>query len=116
MRITALTAALMLANTAQAMQALDDDALADVSGQAGISLETVSSGWTAGKVSYSQDGKSLDMNNVAVAAIRVLAAPVKPPRPSMWWVIVWWSRANPQRKKPVWRASPWLAAAIALAP
>ncbi|WP_071872139.1 DUF6160 family protein [Atopomonas hussainii] len=68
MRITALTAALMLANTAQAMQALDDDALADVSGQAGISLETVSSGWTAGKVSYSQDGKSLDMNNVAVGS------------------------------------------------
>lgn len=39
MRITALTAAFMLANTAQAMQALDDDALADVSGQAGISLK-----------------------------------------------------------------------------
>ncbi|MCJ8170022.1 DUF6160 family protein [Atopomonas sediminilitoris] len=68
MRKTILTISVLMANSALAMQALDDDALADVSGQAGISLETVSSGVTASKISYSQDGQSLNLNNVSVGS------------------------------------------------
>lgn len=64
MRAVALFAVL-LSPLAQAMQALDDTALSDVTGQDGISLETTSAGWSASNISYSEDGQSLNLRGVS---------------------------------------------------
>ena len=55
----------VLSPIAQAMQALDDASLSGVSGQDGISLETVGGGWKAGSVNYSQDGQTLSLKDVS---------------------------------------------------
>lgn len=55
----------VLSPIAQAMQALDDASLSGVSGQDGISLETVGGGWTAGSVNYTQDGQTLSLKDVS---------------------------------------------------
>lgn len=51
---------------AQAMQALDDEGLSDVNGQAGITMEHITSGWTAGGVSYNSDGNTLTAKGVSL--------------------------------------------------
>ncbi|MFC5697518.1 DUF6160 family protein [Pseudomonas sp. GCM10022186] len=56
---------ILLASQTQAMEALDDSALSSVSGQDGISLETSSQGWSAGSVSYTQDGRSVNLREVS---------------------------------------------------
>ncbi|MDT4801740.1 hypothetical protein FQZ97_344510 [compost metagenome] len=65
MRPAPLLLGMLLASQAQAMEALDDSAMASVSGQGGISLETSSQGWSAGSVSYSEDGRSLNLRDVS---------------------------------------------------
>ena len=49
---------------AQAMQALDDQALSAVSGRDGISLQTSGGGWSASSVNYAQDGQTLSLKGV----------------------------------------------------
>ena len=56
---------LVLSPLAQAMQALDDQSLAGVSGQDGISMETTGGGWSAASVNYSQDGQTLSVKGVS---------------------------------------------------
>jgi hypothetical protein len=51
-------------SVAQAMQALDDQALSAVSGRDGISLQTTGGGWSASSVDYSQDGQTLSLKGV----------------------------------------------------
>lgn len=65
MRPAPLLIAALLASPAQAMEALDDSAMASVSGRDGISLETSSQGWSADSVSYRQDGRSLNLKEVS---------------------------------------------------
>jgi hypothetical protein len=48
-----------------AMQALDDDSLASVNGQSGISMEISGGGWSASNVSYSEDGKTVALKEVS---------------------------------------------------
>ncbi len=50
---------------AAAMQALDDDSLASVNGQSGMSMEISGGGWSASNVSYSEDGKTLALKDVS---------------------------------------------------
>ncbi|MDH4553776.1 hypothetical protein E8F11_01075 [Pseudomonas sp. BN417] len=65
MRPAPLLLGMLLASQAQAMEALDDSAMSSVSGQGGISLETSSQGWSAGSVSYSEDGRGLNLRDVS---------------------------------------------------
>ncbi|MDH4609700.1 DUF6160 family protein [Pseudomonas sp. BN102] len=65
MRPAPLLLGMLLASQAQAMEALDDSAMSSVSGQGGISLETSSQGWSADSVSYSEDGRSLNLRDVS---------------------------------------------------
>lgn len=64
MRAVALFAVL-LSPLAQAMQALDDSALSDVSGRDGITLETTTGTWSASSISYQEDGQSLNLKGVS---------------------------------------------------
>lgn len=48
-----------------AMQALDDDGLANVSGRGGISIETAGGGWSAESLEYREDGQSLRLEGVS---------------------------------------------------
>jgi len=48
-----------------AMQALDDEGLAGVNGQSGISMEISGNGWSASNVSYTDDGKTLALKDVS---------------------------------------------------
>ncbi|MBO2930542.1 DUF6160 family protein [Metapseudomonas otitidis] len=64
MRAVALFAVL-LSPLAQAMQALDDSALSDVSGRDGITLETTTGAWSASSISYQEDGQSLNLKGVS---------------------------------------------------
>ncbi|CAD5107881.1 DUF6160 family protein [Zestomonas carbonaria] len=65
MRRTLLFLPLLLSPLAQAMQALDDDSLASVSGRDGISMETTGPGWSAGSISYIEDGQTLSFKGVS---------------------------------------------------
>lgn len=65
MRPAPLLLGMLLATQAQAMEALDDSAMSSVSGQGGISLETSSQGWSASNISYSEDGRSLNLRDVS---------------------------------------------------
>ena len=65
MRRTLLLLPLLFSPLVQAMQALDDDSLAGVSGQDGISMETTGNGWSASSVSYSDDGQTLALKDVS---------------------------------------------------
>ncbi|MDH4656200.1 MULTISPECIES: DUF6160 family protein [unclassified Pseudomonas] len=65
MRPAPLLFGMLLASQAQAMEALDDSTMASVSGQGGISLEASSKGWSASNVSYTQDGRSLNLRDVS---------------------------------------------------
>lgn len=59
-------AALVLGSSpAWAMQALDDDGLANVSGRGGISIETAGGGWSAESLEYREDGQSLRLEGVS---------------------------------------------------
>ncbi|TRO14559.1 hypothetical protein EQ836_08820 [Ectopseudomonas mendocina] len=59
-------AALVLGSSpAWAMQALDDDGLANVSGRGGISIETAGGGWSAESLEYREDGQSLRLKGVS---------------------------------------------------
>ncbi|WP_457787867.1 DUF6160 family protein [Pseudomonas sp. PL-6] len=60
-----LSALLLGSSPVWAMQALDDDSLAGVSGQGGISIETSGGGWSAGSVEYRDDGQSLRLEGVS---------------------------------------------------
>ncbi|MEN0106985.1 MAG: DUF6160 family protein, partial [Pseudomonas sp.] len=60
-----LPLALCFSSAALAMQALDDDSLASVNGQSGISMEISGGGWSASNVSYSEDGKTLALKDVS---------------------------------------------------
>lgn len=51
----------LLGSPLMAMQMLDDESLAGVSGQGGISVEISGGGWAAQSVDYSQDGQILRM-------------------------------------------------------
>lgn len=57
--------AFLLAPQAWAMQALDDDSLASVSGQGGLSIETAGGGWYADTLEYREDGQSLRLEGVS---------------------------------------------------
>lgn len=48
-----------------AMQALDDDGLANVSGRGGISIETSGGGWSAESLEYRDDGRSLRVEGIS---------------------------------------------------
>lgn len=60
-----LLCAVLFSPLLQAMQALDDEGLADVSGRGGISLETSGGGWSAGSLDYTQDGQTLRLEGVS---------------------------------------------------
>lgn len=48
-----------------AMQALDDEGLAGINGQSGVSMEISGNGWSASNVSYTDDGKTLALKEVS---------------------------------------------------
>lgn len=48
-----------------AMQALDDEGLAGVNGQSGITMEVSGNGWSASNISYTDDGKTLALKDVS---------------------------------------------------
>jgi len=60
-----LSALVLGSAPAWAMQALDDDGLASVSGRGGISIETTGGGWSAASVEYREDGRSLRLEGVS---------------------------------------------------
>jgi len=60
-----LFALLLLSPLALAMQALDDQSLAAVSGRDGISLQTTGGGWSASSIDYGQDGQTLSLKGVS---------------------------------------------------
>lgn len=66
MRRSWLLLPFFLTPLAQAMQALDDEGLAEVNGQSGISIEHATSGWTAGSINYSSDGTTLSAKTVSL--------------------------------------------------
>ncbi|MCY1281544.1 hypothetical protein D9M68_352640 [compost metagenome] len=66
MRRPLLLLPFLISPLVQAMQALDDESLSGVSGRDGISMETTGSGWSAGSVSYSEDGQTLSLKDVSV--------------------------------------------------
>lgn len=59
-----LLSACLLSPLAPAMQALDEEGLAGVSGRGGISIET-SGGWSADSLDYRQDGQTLRLQGVS---------------------------------------------------
>ncbi len=66
MRRSWLLLPFFLTPLAQAMQALDDEGLAEVNGQSGISIEHATSGWTAGSINYNSDGTTLSAKTVSL--------------------------------------------------
>lgn len=66
MRRSWLLLPFFLTPLAQAMQALDDDGLSNINGQAGISMEQVTTGWSAGSIEYREDGRALAAKGVSL--------------------------------------------------
>lgn len=60
-----LSALVLGSSPVWAMQALDDDGLASVSGRGGISIETAGGGWSAESLEYHEDGHSLRLEGVS---------------------------------------------------
>jgi hypothetical protein len=56
---------LLVSLPVHAMQVLDDEALSEVNGQAGISLEITGGGWSAGSLDYRQDGQTLSAKSIS---------------------------------------------------
>lgn len=65
LRLPLCVSLLVVGAPALAMQALDDDSLANVNGQSGISMEISGGGWSASTVSYSEDGKTVALRDVS---------------------------------------------------
>ncbi len=66
MRRSWLLLPFFLTPLAQAMQALDDDGLSNINGQAGISMEQVTTGWSAGSIEYREDDRALLAKEVSL--------------------------------------------------
>ena len=56
-------------NPVFAMQLLEDDDMAVVTGQAGITIETDSLGWSAGNIEYQDDGQNIQLQGVSIAPV-----------------------------------------------
>lgn len=59
----------VLATPAGAMQLLDDTDMAVVTGQAGITIETDSLGWSASALEYREDGQDLTLQGMSITPV-----------------------------------------------